>query len=120
MLRARDLMLPLAVVALIGCGKGVSTFDNDLAAQSAAQSTEEPDASVEPMDEPEPEPCGNGVIDPGEDCDGDFLHEETCETLGFGPGDLMCDSETCTYDTSMCQSQTTTGGGGMGGGGTGG
>jgi hypothetical protein len=46
--------------------------------------------------------CGNGQIDVGEDCDGDDLQDETCESLGEGTGTLSCDPVTCTFDTSMC------------------
>jgi hypothetical protein len=48
--------------------------------------------------------CGNGVIDGnrGEQCDGVDLGGETCVTLGHSGGLLLCDPETCTYDTSMC------------------
>ena len=36
--------------------------------------------------------CGNGVIEPGEQCDGDDLYANTCETVGkgFGAGQLGC------------------------------
>jgi hypothetical protein len=48
--------------------------------------------------------CGDGDIDQsiGEQCDGTNLGGENCQSLGFGPGILLCDLETCTYDTSMC------------------
>ena len=45
--------------------------------------------------------CGNGRIDPGEQCDGDNLQGFTCIDLGIAGGTLGCTSE-CTYDTSMC------------------
>ncbi len=44
--------------------------------------------------------CGDGTIDPGEDCDGDALGGATCETLGFSRGALGCDA--CAYDVSGC------------------
>lgn len=58
--------------------------------------------------------CGNGVIDPGEDCDFDsegneLLDEKTCETQGYDSGDLHCvpaDFEEiprrCKFDVSEC------------------
>jgi hypothetical protein len=52
--------------------------------------------------------CGNGVIDPGEQCDGADLQGFDCFSLGLGGGVLACDPVMCTFDTSMC----------MGGGGT--
>jgi formylglycine-generating enzyme required for sulfatase activity len=46
--------------------------------------------------------CGNGVIDPGESCDGSDLGGETCGSQGFDAGDLACDPDTCQFDTSGC------------------
>jgi len=45
--------------------------------------------------------CNNGVLDPAEACEGTDLGGQTCEGLGFGPGDLACD-EKCLFDTSGC------------------
>jgi len=45
--------------------------------------------------------CGNGALDDGEDCDGDELDEQDCESQGFGGGDLAC-ADDCTFDTSGC------------------
>lgn len=53
--------------------------------------------------------CGDGNIDPGEQCDGANLQGFDCGSLGLGEGNLACDPVMCTFDTSMC----------MGGGGTG-
>ena len=53
--------------------------------------------------------CGNGGRDVGEECDGEALGELSCQTLGFGEGDLSCfrDEETdhdfCILDTSECE-----------------
>lgn len=47
--------------------------------------------------------CGDGVITPPEQCDGNDLDGYTCETLGYtGGGTLACDPVTCTLDTSNC------------------
>jgi hypothetical protein len=46
--------------------------------------------------------CGDGIVDPGEQCDGDDLQGFDCESLGLGGGVLTCDPEQCTLDTSMC------------------
>ncbi len=51
-----------------------------------------------------PSTCGNGTIDPGEDCDGEDLGGATCQDLGFDGGQLACSPNTCTYDTSGCTS----------------
>jgi len=45
--------------------------------------------------------CGNGVIEPGEQCEGGNLDGFNCESLGFGPGVLTCDAN-CFFDTSNC------------------
>ena len=53
--------------------------------------------------------CGNGGRDVGEECDGEALGELSCQTLGFGEGDLSCfrDEETdhdfCILDTRECE-----------------
>jgi hypothetical protein len=51
-----------------------------------------------------PPVCGNGVIDPGEDCDKSAQYS-TCKGLGYTGGTLKC-SNTCKLDTSACTGQT--------------
>ncbi|MBW2968021.1 PKD domain-containing protein [Candidatus Woesearchaeota archaeon] len=49
-----------------------------------------------------PATCGNGAIDPGEECDGFLLGSFECFDLdSFTGGTLSC-SPTCTFDTSSC------------------
>ena len=57
--------------------------------------TTESDTNADPL-------CGNGIIDPGEQCDGTNLAGFTCASLGFTGGVLACDPNFCTYDTSAC------------------
>src|SRR5262249_44294643 len=45
--------------------------------------------------------CPNGVLDPGEECDGSDFGGATCASLGLGSGELACDG-TCTLVTSGC------------------
>jgi hypothetical protein len=45
--------------------------------------------------------CGDGTIDPGEDCDGTNLGGTDCTTLGETGGTLAC-SSSCSYDTGGC------------------
>ena len=45
--------------------------------------------------------CGNGTLDPDEDCDGANPGSGTCESLGFTGGQLGCDMQ-CNYDTAGC------------------
>jgi hypothetical protein len=46
--------------------------------------------------------CGNGTVDPGEQCDLADLQGFDCDSLGLGTGTLACELATCTYDTSGC------------------
>ena len=56
--------------------------------------------------------CGNGGRDIGEECDGAALGELSCQTLGFGEGELSCfrdeeiDHDFCLLDTSECGEET--------------
>ncbi len=46
--------------------------------------------------------CGDDVIHaPFEDCEGQDLHGETCESLGYHGGQLGCDQD-CAYDLEPC------------------
>jgi hypothetical protein len=45
--------------------------------------------------------CGDGNIDPGEDCDVGDLGGATCASEGFFNGTLLCGAG-CQYDTTQC------------------
>jgi hypothetical protein len=45
--------------------------------------------------------CGNGVAEPGEECDGNDLRGNSCVDIGLGVGDLAC-GRSCRYDRSDC------------------
>jgi len=45
--------------------------------------------------------CGDGTVNPGEECDGNDLDGETCGTRGFDTGQLTCELN-CTFDESQC------------------
>jgi len=49
--------------------------------------------------------CGDGVVELpfNEECDGENLGDDTCQTLGFIGGTLSCSSG-CQFDTSACES----------------
>ncbi len=48
-------------------------------------------------------PCGNGVLDPGEECDGTNLDEQTCAlVVPTRPGGTLACTPTCTFDTAGC------------------
>lgn len=45
--------------------------------------------------------CGDGTVNPGEDCDGNDLAGETCSTRGYDTGQLTCELN-CSFDESNC------------------
>ncbi|MBU1413210.1 hypothetical protein KKC22_17000 [Myxococcota bacterium] len=49
------------------------------------------------------EGCGNGLLDLGEQCDGDDLQGATCASLGYynAVGTLACGAQ-CQYDLTTC------------------
>jgi hypothetical protein len=49
----------------------------------------------------DPANCGNSLLDPGEQCDGSQLNGQTCESLGFSGGELVCTAD-CRFSTSGC------------------
>ena len=48
-----------------------------------------------------PAKCGNGKLEPGEDCDGAQLDNMSCKAFGHTGGTLGC-SSSCKYDTLAC------------------
>lgn len=50
---------------------------------------------------PDANPCGNNVIDPGEECDNTQLGGNSCIKLGMSGGLLTCNPD-CTLDLSGC------------------
>lgn len=69
---------------------------------SSSGSGDEPDPASSSSGEPEL--CGNGAIDPGEDCDGDALVFASCSELDavYTGGALVCGAD-CRLDTSACE-----------------
>lgn len=50
--------------------------------------------------------CGNGALDPGEQCDGALLGGQDCTTVGdYEGGTLSCGAD-CGFDTSGCELPT--------------
>jgi YVTN family beta-propeller protein len=45
--------------------------------------------------------CGDGSVEPTEECDETDFAGETCESLGYSSGTLNC-TDFCSYDTSAC------------------
>jgi hypothetical protein len=54
-----------------------------------------------------PVTCGNGMLDPGEQCDAAALAGETCVSRGFSGGTLAC-AASCTFDVSGCTAPPST------------
>ena len=52
--------------------------------------------------------CGNGILEPGELCDGDATGNANCESQGFSGGSLGCTSTCDSFDTSSCSNQSCT------------
>lgn len=44
--------------------------------------------------------CGDNTIQPPEECEGNNLDGQSCESLGYAGGTLSCAS--CTFDKSLC------------------
>lgn len=60
--------------------------------------TDEPELEMPPVGSM----CGNGVVDPGEQCDGTNLQSQNCISIpGFRGYQLRCGA-TCQFDTSLC------------------
>ena len=59
--------------------------------------------------------CGNGIVEPGEACDGSSLNDQTCASqVGFGStGTLRCDSKCQGFVTTGCSASTTCGNNGI-------
>lgn len=45
--------------------------------------------------------CGNGSVEPSEECDLSSLDDQTCQSLGFSGGTLSC-TDACTLDLTAC------------------
>ncbi len=80
-------------------GTGAST-DTGAPANDTTDATT--DAPVTTTGE-EPPGCGDGFVQPGEDCEGGGVQAIDCTALGLGIGPVTCDAATCTFDTSACE-----------------
>ena len=89
------------IVSSVGCapegGMRATTgaFDTDTDSDDGGSAEGDPSGGEE-------EPiCGNGIAQPGEECDGEDLGDADCSGLGFDPGILSCRSD-CSYDVTAC------------------
>lgn len=85
----------VSVVFLVACS-GVDRADNDsgVAPDVVATSDAKPTPDADPN-------CGNSVVDPNEECDGENLGGLSCTDLGLQGGELSCNSN-CFVNTSDC------------------
>lgn len=84
---------------------GDTTGESDTTGEAESTTSDEStsDATTsESTDDMPPDPCGNGAIDPGEDCDGVDLGGQDCVSQGFDMGQLGCNDD-CTFDTAACE-----------------
>jgi hypothetical protein len=97
-----------------GDGDPTTEGDGDPTTEGDGDPTTEGDGDPTTEGDGDPTPtCGNGIVDPGEQCDGANLNGFSCVDLGYSGGMLACDPLTCTFDASGCT--TNTDGGGTGG-----
>jgi cysteine-rich repeat protein len=123
-LRRVGLLLPLTYLAAsFACSSGHKRpgdlgtgldLDHSLDAGGAGlwNPDQTPDAGSGLPDEPSlsedagtgdvgPNLCGNGVLDPGEDCESSLDLTETCLSRGFDTGALACGAD-CRFDSTGC------------------
>ncbi len=84
-------------------GKDATTTTTDPTDAESSSSTADPTTDT---DDSSGGGCGDGQVSPGEQCDGADLQGFDCASLGLGTGTLSCDPVMCTFDTSMCESDT--------------
>jgi hypothetical protein len=103
-----------AVLVAVGCAKGtavegsLTSFGPSSASAGPSSATNASDtgddATTDGMTssaEVGGENCGNGVVDPPEECDGPDLGQQSCTAQGYSGGELSC-AANCVFDTSMC------------------
>ena len=101
-MKDRSALLTVAVCVTTACFVEVVEPDDESGASTATGESED-------TSDPEVN-CGNGTREPGEQCEGEDLDAQTCESLGFTKGTLACSPE-CTFDVSDCSPQSTCGDG---------
>jgi hypothetical protein len=86
--------------SLVACGGGGGTTEDS--SSTADTTTDTPSTTDVPTTGAGS--CGDGVLDDGENCDGDALDDKTCADLdaSFSGGALGCTAD-CKFDTSACE-----------------
>ena len=67
----------------------------------ASSSSGEPDPGTASSSGDAPELCGNGIVDPGEECDGGLRNDDCSGHETYSGGQLGCGPD-CRLDTSAC------------------
>lgn len=97
----------LLMVGLWGMTKSGCLFDPSGASQTEPRPDgwidghPQTDADLDGADGTSDPVCGNGVKEPGEECDGADLGGASCDSLGQGEGQLSCTND-CHYDFGDC------------------
>ena len=86
------------VFLLVACSGVDRADDNTNHPDAAVTPDASPDSTVTPDANPN---CGNSVVDPEEECDGENLGGLSCVDLGQMGGELSCDPD-CSVNTSAC------------------
>ena len=92
------------VILLAGCASGGNGWKGQDAGWDASDAMLDPAVDASDAQAADAErPCGNGRLDPGEECDGTNLNGQRCEDLAtdYVGGQLRCSGD-CTFDTSAC------------------
>jgi hypothetical protein len=89
---------------LAACNGGDPPADASTGSSTTGTATETPTTGTPTGSESGGELCGNGMVDPGEDCDGDAPITSTCAELddAFTGGTLGC-AANCSFDTTDCE-----------------
>ncbi len=74
-----------------------STTEDPTTDESSSSSTSETDTDAAA--------CGNGIVEDGEQCDGENLDGQDCASLELGNGTLAC-GDTCMFDPSGCTTRS--------------
>jgi hypothetical protein len=88
-------LLLIASISILGCGleSSVESFESNPTRSKPAPRALEMPAEL----------CGNGLNDPGEECDYNTNVDSSCEAKGFfGGGYIIC-TEACIIDTFHCK-----------------
>lgn len=93
-------VLALGAVSVCACDDPAEEPGSDATMGSDTASTG--DVETDQTDTTPGPVCGNDQLEGRERCDGSAHDGETCESLGFGPGTLVCRADCSGFDTSGC------------------